>query len=365
MSEKAKKPGILTKIKDVLITSLSGMALGLFSTLIIGLIIKQIAALIGDNMVGNYLLSVGQVATLLTGAAIGIGIAYNLKASPLIIFSTAVTGFIGANASAIVGGTFFAESAAKGAVAASAGDPLGAMLAALVGVLVAKQVAGRTKVDILLVPLTTIVTGSVVAYLVGPPISSFMKWLGVLIGQATEMQPFLMGIILSVAVGFCLTFPLSSAALSVILGLSGLPAGAATVGCCCQMIGFAAASFRENGVGGLISQGIGTSKIQLPNIIKNPYTYIPVLVSSIILGPLSTMVFKMTNNSAGAGMGSAGFVGQIMTYQTMTGEGASGTIVLIKIVVLHFILPFIITLAVSELMRKKGLIKDGDLKLDI
>lgn len=365
MSEQTKKKGILSKVKDVIVTSLSGMSLGLFSTLIIGLIIKQIAELVGDNMVGNYLLSVGQLATVLTGAAIGIGIAYNLKASPLIIFSTAVTGFIGANASAVVDGSIFTEALVTGPIKAGAGDPLGAMLAALVGVLVAKQVAGRTKVDILLVPLTTIVTGSVVAYLVGPPISSFMQWLGVLIGRATEMQPFVMGIILSVAIGFCLTFPLSSAALSVILGLTGLPAGAATVGCCCQMVGFAAASFRENGVSGLISQGIGTSKIQLPNIIKNPYTYIPVLVSSIILGPVSTMLFKMTNNAAGAGMGTAGFVGQIMTYKTMTAEGASGGVVLIKILVLHFVLPFIITLAVSEIMRKKGLIKSGDLKLDV
>lgn len=357
-----KKTTAGSKIKETLLSSLSGMSLGLFSTLIIGLIIKQIGALVGDNSVGAFLLSIGSIATMLTGAAIGIGIAYNLKAHPLIIFSTAVTGFIGANASAIVKGTFIL---AEGGIKASAGDPLGAMLAALTGVLIAKLIAGKTKVDILLVPMTTIISGSAVAYLVGPPISSGMLLLGELIGKATEMQPFLMGVILSVVMGFCLTFPLSSAALSVILNLSGLPAGAATVGCCCQMVGFAAESFRENGVGGLISQGIGTSKIQLPNILKNPYTYVPVLVSSIILGPVSTLVFKMTNNAAGAGMGTAGLVGPIMTYQTMTSEGVPGSTVLIKILIIQIILPFVITLGVSEFMRKKGLIKPGDLKLNI
>lgn len=355
------------KIRGFMVNALSGMALGLFSTLIIGLIIQQIAAIFGDSTIGILLDKVGRMATMVTGAGIGVGIASNLNGSKLAMFSSAVTGFIGANAAALVSGALFVTVGEKTLVGLSGpGDPLGAMIAGIVGVECSKLIAGKTKVDILLVPLTTIVSGAVVAYFVGPPIASFMTVLGELIGKATEMQPFIMGIILSAAMGTCLTFPLSSAALSIILNLNGLPAGAATVGCCCQMIGFAAASFRENGFQGLIAQGVGTSKIQLPNIIKNPYVFLPSLIASIILGPVSTVVFKMTNNPAGSGMGTSGFVGQIMTWQTMVGaEGNSPVSVGIKIVLLHFVFPALLAFGVSEILRKKGLIKFGDLKLDV
>ena len=200
--------------------------------------------------------------------------------------------------------------------------------------------------------------------LVGPPISSFMISIGDLIMWATDQVPFLMGIIVSVVMGVVLTLPISSAALGVMLGLSGLAAGAATVGCCANMVGFAVISYRENKMGGLIAQGLGTSMLQVPNLMKKPILWLPPVLTSAILGPLSTMVFHMTNNKVGSGMGSAGLVGQITTYGEMVStDGAILTI--IKIVVIQFILPAVLCLIMSEFMRKKGWIKNGDLKLDV
>ena len=212
--------------------------------------------------------------------------------------------------------------------------------------------------------ITVIGAGSVVGLILGPPISRFMTALGAMINWGTEQQPFLMGIIVSVLMGMILTLPISSAALGVILNLGGLAAGAATVGCCCNMVGFAVASYRENKMGGLIAQGIGTSMLQVPNIMRKPVIWIPAIVSSAVLGPVSTMLLHMTNNATGSGMGTAGLVGQIMTWQTMTATEPQ-TVVLIKILAIQIILPAIITLLVSEFMRKKGWIKYGDMKLDV
>ena len=244
------------------------------------------------------------------------------------------------------------------------GEPLGAFVAAYVAIEIGILVTGRTKLDIILTPLICIGVGAVVGLFVGPPISSFMNWLGSLINWGTEQQPFLMGIIVSVLMGMILTLPISSAALGIILNLSGLAAGAATIGCCCNMVGFAVASYRENKVAGLLAQGIGTSMLQVPNIVRKPIIWIPAIVSSAVLGPVSTMLVKMTSNATGSGMGTAGFVGQIMTYQTMAPE-IGGTMTMIIIVVFQIVLPAVITLAVSEFMRKKGWIKDGDMKLEL
>ena len=190
-----------------------------------------------------------------------------------------------------------------------------------------------------------------------------MAWLGSLINWGTEQQPLVMGIVVSVLMGMLLTRPISSAALGVILNLSGLAAGAATVGCCCNMVGFAVASFRENKIGGLLSQGIGTSMLQVPNIVRHPQIWIPAILSSAILGPVGTMVFHMTNNATGSGMGTAGLVGPLMTWQVMT-QTEPEMIVFIKILLIQFILPAVITLLISEFMRKKNWIRFGDMKLD-
>lgn len=198
----------------------------------------------------------------------------------------------------------------------------------------------------------------------GPPISRFMGWLGSLINWGTEQQPFLMGIVVSVLMGMILTLPISSAAIGVILNLSGLAAGAATIGCCCNMVGFAVASFRENGFGGFLAQGIGTSMLQVPNIVRHPKIWLPAILSSAILGPVGTMLLHMTNNATGSGMGTAGLVGQIMTWQVMT-QTEAPVVVLLKILLIQIVLPAALTFGFSEFMRRKKWIRFGEMKLDL
>ncbi|MBR5516879.1 MAG: PTS sugar transporter subunit IIC [Firmicutes bacterium] len=344
----------------IFIDGLTGMAQGLFATLIVGTIIQQVGNLIGGE-VGAMIFLLGKVAAALTGAGIGVGVACKFKGSPLVTVSAAIAGMIGAFSSKLLAGAVLVEGAI---VLAGPGEPLGAFLAAYVAIELGNFVSGKTKVDILVTPIVTIAAGSVVGLVLGPPISQFMLALGEMINWGTEQQPFLMGIIVSVLMGMILTLPISSAALGVILNLGGLAAGAATVGCCCNMVGFAVASYRENKMGGLIAQGIGTSMLQVPNIVRKPIIWVPAIVSSAILGPVSTMVLHMTNNATGSGMGTAGLVGQIMTMETMSAF-EDPTMVLVKILIIQIILPAIITLMVSEFMRKKGWIEFGDMKLDV
>ena len=353
----------MKKLKEILnhvfIDGLTGMAWGLFSTLIIGLILTQIGGFI-PNRVGELIVIIGKVASALTGAGIGIGVASKFKSGTYVTVSAAIAGMIGAFATKILAGEVF--TSAGTIVFAGPGEPLGAFIAAIVGIEVGNLIAGKTKVDIILVPLTTILSGAIVGLLLGPTISSFMTALGALINWSVERQPIIMGILVSVIMGMILTLPISSAAISIILNLSGLAAGAATVGCCANMIGFAVASFKENKFGGLISQGIGTSMLQVPNIMKKPVIWLPAIIASAVLGPLATTVFNMANNASGAGMGTSGLVGQFMTWETMSGT-ETPIVLLIKILLLHFILPGLIAWIVSYILRKKNIIKDGDMKL--
>lgn len=346
-------------LNRIFIDGLTGMAQGLFATLIVGTIIQQIGSLIGGN-VGDMIFVLGKMAAALTGAGIGVGVAYRFKESQLVVLSAATAGMVGAFAAKLIEGTVFTDGAM---VFVGPGEPLGAFLAAYIGIEIGHLVSGKTKVDILVTPMVTIGVGSAVGLLVGPPISEFMMALGNLINWGTEQQPFLMGIIVSVLMGMILTLPISSAALGVILNLSGLAAGAATIGCCCNMVGFAVASYRENKVAGLLAQGIGTSMLQVPNIVRKPVIWLPVILSSAILGPIGTMVFHMTSNATGSGMGTAGLVGQIMTWQTMTAVEPP-MIVFVKIIVIQIVLPAVVTLLISEFMRKKNWIRFGDMKLD-
>ena len=347
-------------LNRIFIEGLTGMAQGLFATLIVGTIIQQIGTLVGGNL-GDMIFLLGKVAAAFTGAGIGVGVAYRFKESSLVVISAAIAGMIGAFASKLLAGAVLVDGAI---VLAGPGEPLGAFLAAYVGIEVGHLVSGKTKVDILVTPIMTIGAGSVVGLILGPPISEFMLALGELINWGTEQQPFLMGIIVSVLMGMILTLPISSAALGVILNLSGLAAGAATVGCCCNMVGFAVASYRENKFGGLVAQGIGTSMLQVPNIVRKPIIWLPAILSSAILGPVGTVVLGMTNNATGSGMGTAGLVGQIMTWQTMTVTEAP-SVVLFKIILIQLVLPAIVTLLISEFMRKKKWIKFGDMKLEL
>ena len=347
-------------LNRIFIEGLTGMAQGLFATLIVGTIIQQVGTLIGGTA-GDMIFLIGKAAAALTGAGIGVGVAYRFKESPLVVVSAAIAGMVGAFASKLLAGTVLVEGAV---VLAGPGEPLGAFLAAYAGIEIGHLVSGKTKVDILVTPLATIGAGSVVGLILGPPISRFMTALGQLINWGTEQQPFLMGIVVSVLMGMILTLPISSAALGVILNLSGLAAGAATVGCCCNMVGFAVASYRENKIGGLVAQGIGTSMLQVPNIVRKPIIWLPAILSSAILGPVGTMVFHMTNNATGSGMGTAGLVGQIMTWQTMT-AAETPEVVLVKILLIQILLPAVMTLLISEFMRKKKWIAFGDMKLEL
>lgn len=348
-------------LNEIFIDGLSGMASGLFATLIIGTIIQQIGNLV-PGAAGTYLFMMGKVAAALTGAGIGCGVAVRLKASPLVMLSAATTGMAGAFAGKIIEGTVLTDGVM---CFAGPGEPLGAFIAAVIGIYAGRLVSGKTKVDILVTPFVCIVAGSSVGLVLGPPISAFMAWLGSIINWGTVQAPFLMGIIVSVLMGIILTLPISSAALGIILGLNGIAAGAATVGCCANMVGFAVASFRENKVNGLLAQGLGTSMLQIGNIVKKPVIWLPAILTSAVLGPVSTMVFKMVNNPTGSGMGTAGLVGQINAYQTMTETGMSSGMALFQIVLMHFVLPGVLALLISEFMRKRHWIEEGDMELDV
>lgn len=341
-SKESKEKGT---IRNYFVKVFNGMALGLFASLLIGLIIKQIGSFLNIELITN----MGQVSQMLMGPAIGAAVAYSVDAPPLAIFASVVTGALGA-------GTIRFE---EGAAIMQIGEPVGAFLAGLIGAEFAKLISGKTQVDIVLIPLSTIIIGGLIGNYVGPSISAFMTLIGSVINLATELQPIPMGIIVAVLMGILLTLPISSAAVAISLGLGGLAAGASTVGCSAQMIGFAIASYRENGFGGFIAQGLGTSMLQVPNIIKNPRIWIPPIITSAILGPISTTLFKMESNMVGAGMGTSGLVGQFATIEVMGSNGKT----FISILLLHLIIPGIMTLAISEWMRKKGYIKPGDMKL--
>lgn len=319
------------------------MALGLFSSLIIGLILKQI----GDLTKIEALSTAGRIAQLMMGPSIGAAVAHALGAGPLVIFASIVSGTFGA------GSVKFIEGAATLGI----GEPMGAFVAALFGAEIGRRIQGKTKVDIVLVPALTILSGALAGKLIAPFVAVLMKTIGELLNRATELQPIPMGIVLAVVMGIVLTLPISSAALSIALGLDGLAAGAALVGCCCQMVGFAVISYRENKWGGVIAQGFGTSMIQIPNIIRNPRIWIPSIVASAILGPISTTVFQLRADSIGAGMGTSGLVGQFSTVSVM------GVQVMPVMLLMHFALPALITLGVAEWMRKKKYIRPGDMKL--
>lgn len=341
-------------LHEIFIDGLSGMALGLFSTLLVGTILSQIGQLIGGE-IGAYIVAIANVAKTITGAGIGVGVAAKFKQGPLVTVSAAVAGMIGAFPTVIA-----IESYAFG----KGGEPLGAFVAALVAIEFGRLVAGKTQVDILVTPIVSICTGAIAGIIIGPPISVFMTWLGNIVNFNVEAHPFVGGVVVSVLMGIILTLPISSAAIGISMGISGLAAGAATIGCCCQMVGFAVASYKENKLGGLVAQGLGTSMLQIPNIVKNPLIWIPAILSSAVLGPVSSCLLKMTSSPVGSGMGSCGLVGQIAVLQTMTETTGFG-IVLAEIIVMHFILPGVLTYIFAEIMYKKGFIKKGDMTLSV
>lgn len=327
-----KKKDVNISAKAYFLDALGAMAFGLFASLLMGTIFTTL----GDKLNLPILLEIAKYAKQATGAAIGVAIAFSLKAPSLVLFSATVCGIAG-NA---------------------LGGPVGAYIAAVISTELGKIVSKETKIDILVTPSVVIISGVLLAMFVGPGINAFMEAFGRFIENATELRPFLMGIIVSVSVGMALTLPISSAALCIAIGLSGIAAGAATAGCCAQMVGFAVMSFKENRWGGLISQGIGTSMLQMPNIIKNPLTWIPPTLAAAITGPISTCLFQLENVPIGAGMGTCGLVGP---FGIITAMPEGGTKMWLGILLICFVLPAILTWIFGEIFRKMGLIKEGDL----
>lgn len=324
--------------KTYIVDALSFMAMGLFCSLILGLIIKQIALIPGFDFLKD-------IAALLqsapvVGGSIGMAISLGLKRAPLVTIS----------------------SVAVGALGYQFGGPIGAYLASIVGIEVGSLVSKRTPVDIIITPLVAVVAGGLFAKYCCTPINEWVMSLGVVINRATMLNPFVMGIVVSVSVGCLLTLPISSAVLCISIGIGGLAAGAATAGCCAQMIGFAVISYKDNGVGGLISQGLGTSMLQIGNIARKPIIWLAPTLTSAILGPVSTMWFKLTNNAAGAGMGTAGLVGPLGCWDTMAAS-TDQSMLFIEIISLYFVAPAVLSLFFHFIMKRIGWVKDGDMKL--
>ena len=368
--------------KRYFITAFSGMAQGLFVTLIAGTILAMIAGWIGDNYFGNTLKYISSIAKSLMGAGIGVGIAHALGKNKLLVFSSAVAGMVGAFADKLLFGSFMGvlfpnvTSAFTSITFGAPGNPIGAYVVTIFVVELVSLYVGKTKLDIILVPIGTLLLSFCGLFLAAPFIW-LVDQLGVLIALATKATPFLMGIIVAVVMGVVLTMPTSSAAIWVAVSTPIITAfgkgeianelyqamllagGASTVGCACHMIGFAVASYRENGVGGLIAQGLGTSMLQIPNIMKKPILMLPMIISSAILGPISTCVFALKCGSSGGGMGTSGLVGVF----DLLGQHVGDPIGIIGIILLMFILPAVLNIVISEFMRKKNLIKFGDMKL--
>ena len=331
-----KRKGINFTVQTYFIDALGAMAFGLFASLLIG----TIFATLGEKSGIEIFNTIAEYAKGATGAALGVSIAYALKAPQLVLFSAATVGIAG-NA---------------------LGGPVGALIATIISTELGKMISKETRVDILAPPAVTIISGVLAAQFVGPGVSAFMTAFGNLVKTATVMQPLFMGILVSALIGIALTLPISSAAICIMLSLDGIAGGAATAGCCAQMVGFACLSFRENGWGGLLAQGLGTSMLQMGNIVKNPRIWIAPTVVSMITGPLSTLVFKLENIPAGSGMGTCGLVGPIGIYTAMPDGGAR---MWAGILLICFVIPAILTPILGEILRKMGWIKDGDMRLDV
>lgn len=337
-------------LRTYFIDAMGSMALGLFASLLIGTIFDTLSTYTGFELLKDF----ASCATAVTGAALGVAIAHALHAPALVMLCAAAVGYAGNG----FGGTFMLNGAEKAITA----GPAGALIAVIVAVELGKMVSKETKIDILVTPLVTIVSGVLTARLLCPAIAWCMYWIGWFINTATVLQPVLMGILVSAAVGIALTLPISSAAICSMIGISGLAGGAATAGCCAQMIGFAVISFRENRWGGVVAQGLGTSMLQMGNILKNPRIWIPATLASMITGPLSTTLFRLENVGVSAGMGTCGLVGPLGILSAMP-EG--GVRMWIGLVLICFILPAVLSLVFSEILRKIGWIRENDLKLDV
>ena len=339
-----QRKNIVFSAKRYGIDALSAMAQGLFASLLIGTIL----ATIGQQFGVPVLEEIGGFAKSVQGSAMAIAIGYALQCPPLVLFSLTAVGY----AANSLGG---------------AGGALAVLIITIVAAEFGKAVSKETKLDILVTPIVTIVIGALLSMWCAPYIGKAASAVGMLIMKATELHPFPMGIIVAVVVGIALTLPISSAAICAALGLTGLAGGAALAGCCAHMVGFAVMSFKENKWGGLLAQGIGTSMLQMGNLVKNPKLWIPPVITSAIVGPISTCIFKLEMNGAAvlSGMGTCGFVGQIGMYTGWVADGAVTAMNWVGMLLVHIVLPALVCWAIGLVCRKLGWIKENDLKLDL
>lgn len=338
-------------LKRYFIDAMGAMAQGLFASLLIGTIFNTLGTYTGVQLFKD----INTFAAASSGMAIGVAVALSLKAHPLVVFSAATVGYAGYSI-----GVEVEKFGASGEMFNATAGPAGAFVAVIVAAEIGMLVSKKTKVDILVTPAVTVFAGVVTAHFVSPFIARIMYWLGAFVNTATEYRPLLMGIVVSAAVGIVLTLPISSAALCSMIGIAGIAGGAAAVGCCCQMVGFAVCSFRENRWGGLVSQGLGTSMLQMGNICRHPQIWIPPILASIICGPLSTLVFRLECTGVSAGMGTCGLVGPI----GIVAATESSPMMWVGIVLLCVVLPAVLSLLFAEIMRKVGWIREDWMKLE-
>ena len=348
VAEFLKRKNIVISARRYGVDALGAMAQGLFCSLLIGTILDTLGKQLGVELLST----IGGYASAMSGPAMAAAIGYALQCPPLVLFSLIAVG----NAANGLGG---------------AGGPLAVLIIAIIAAECGKAVSKETKVDLLVTPLVTILVGVALSAAIAPAIGAAASSVGQLIMWATELQPLLMGIVVSVVIGIALTLPTSSAAICAALSLTGLAGGAAVAGCCANMVGFAVMSFKENGWGGLVSQGIGTSMLQMGNIVKNPRIWLPPILTSAITGPLATCVFRLEMNGAAvsSGMGTCGLVGQIGVYTGWVNDVASGAKAAITafdwlgLILISFVLPAVLCWAIGQLFRRMGWIREGDLKL--
>lgn len=332
-----QRKGIEISARKYFVDAMGAMTYGLFATLLVGTIFKTIGEELQIPFFVEVIWSFAQQAT---GPAIALAIAHSLKAPRLVLYSSAVVGL----------------------AAYDMGGPLAVFLAAILAAEIGKLISGETRLDIIATPSITILTGIGFAALLGPGIQVMMEGIGSIIVLSTATNPLVMGILIAVIVGMALTLPISSAALCLMLEMEGLAAGAATIGCCAQMIGFATISYKDNGIKGVLALGLGTSMLQMPNIYKNWRIWIPPTLSAAIIGPIALLFFQMKNSALESGMGTCAFVGQIGTYNVLKTEVSTGYI-FSSILLLHFLLPALLSYGIYIFMKKRGWIKEGDLKI--
>lgn len=335
------------------------MANGLFVTLVIGTFFSEIGTLLGGNH-GNLLHLIGMAAISATSIGIGIGVAMIYKEPMLVILSSAIASFVGGNATALLDGTIVSNGAI---VLTGSGEPFGAFLSAFVACTVGHLLSKKTTADYIITPVASILFGSAAGLFLAPRITRLLLQIGRVINWGTDKNLLLMSMVVAVVIGMCCTLPFSAVSICVLLGLDGYAAGAAAIGCCCNMIGLGMTGFRDNGFEGLFTVGLGTSKLQMPNIVRHPQIWIPSIVASALCGPLGTVLGGLKNTAVGAGMGTCAFAGQIATFQAMRSTGEDGRITLVKILVFHFLLPGFLTSFITASMRRTKMIPDGVMKI--